>query len=80
MSLDAPRRAAVVALRVDHLRFLDDEAARMHVPRSRLLEGLLDFVFDLRRDGLLVTDSDRRRDERSSPSPSDLPVVVDVRE
>jgi hypothetical protein len=50
MTIDASRRAALVGLRDDHYRVLHREANRLRVPRSRLLEALLDFALESLRN------------------------------
>ena|SRR5262249_22016900 len=66
---DKPRAVALFGCRLDHLAFLDEEAKRLNVPRSRLLEALLDFAIECLRGGRLVLPSgeDLDRDAHSRP-------------
>lgn len=53
-----PRRVALLGLQAAHLDYLDAEADRLNVPRSRLLEALLDFAIECLRDGRLLLPGD----------------------
>jgi hypothetical protein len=56
MPVEVPRHATILGVRSDHLSFLDSEAERLNLPRSRVLEALLEFALELLSGERLIVD------------------------